>query len=83
MNDRLRFASRDDPEIGVLPASNVSTDGRFRIERLVPGQRYSAEVYRGIGWYAGPAFENLILQPGEVRDLGDIRTRAPVDVRNK
>jgi RNA polymerase sigma factor (sigma-70 family) len=83
MSTRLLFASHDDPGIGQLPDSNTEPDGRFRIERLVPGQRYSARVYRGIGRYAGVAFEDLTLQPGEVRDLGDIRTKAPVDVRGQ
>jgi hypothetical protein len=63
----------------------VNIDGalRFRIDHLVPGQRYTAKVYRGIGLFAGNAFENLVLGPGEVRDLGDIRTKPAVDVRGK
>jgi hypothetical protein len=55
-------------------------DGRFRVERLVPGQRYSALMYRGMGQFAGTAFENVVLAPGEGRDLGDIRSNPPVDV---
>ena len=31
--------------------------------------------------FAGMAFENLVLKPGEVKDLGDIRSKPPVDVR--
>ena len=64
-------------------APEISPEGRFQIERLIPGQRYSAEVYRGSGNDAGPAFENVVLQAGEVRDLGDIRTRKLVDVIGK
>jgi hypothetical protein len=33
--------------------------------------------------FAGMAFENLVLKPGEVKDLGDIRSKPPVDVRGK
>ncbi len=61
----------------------IDRNGRFRIEPLVPGMPYSAEVYRGIGKYAGMAFEDVILEPGEVRDLGDIATDPPVDVRGR
>ena len=36
------------------------------------GQRYSAEIYRDTNKFAGMAFENLVVRPGEVRDLGAI-----------
>ncbi|MEJ7637729.1 MAG: hypothetical protein WKF75_06995, partial [Singulisphaera sp.] len=72
---RLKNADHDSPDIGVFPSLDTDGEGRFRVERLVPGQRYSADVYRDRRWSAGEAFENLVLQPGEVRDLGDIRTR--------
>lgn len=83
MGTRLRIAGHDDLDVGEFPEIRSKSGGRFRVERLVPGQRYGADVYRGMGWYAGIAFENLVLQPGEVRDLGDIRTRKPVNVRGK
>ena len=72
-----------DPTIGVYEPPPTDQQGRFRLERLVPGLRYSAKMYRGIGNYAGIAFENLVLAPGEVRDLGVIRSLPPVDVRGK
>ena len=72
-----------DPDVGVHRGLTTEPDGRFRIDRLVPGQRYTAEVYRGTGRYAGMAFEDLVLEPGEIRDLGDIRTEPPVDIRNR
>ena len=72
-----------DPDVGVHQGLTTEPDGRFRIDRLAPGQRYTAEVYRGMGQYAGKAFEALVLEPGEVRDLGDIRTEPPVDIRNR
>ncbi|MEX2120426.1 MAG: M56 family metallopeptidase [Pirellulales bacterium] len=60
--------------------------GRFQIDKLIPGHRYSAKVHRDnrnfdgrlIPLFAGVAFEDLELGPGEVRDLGEIRTRPPV-----
>lgn len=71
-----------DPDVGVLPDLNTDAEGRFRIDRLVPGQRYSAKIYRGVGLFAGMAFENLVVRPGEVRDLGDIRTKPSVDAES-
>jgi hypothetical protein len=52
-------------------------------EQLVPGLRYTCDMSRGGGLYAGMAFENLVLKPGETRDLGDIRSKKPVDIRGK
>jgi len=77
------LVTNSDPEAGEYPEVTTDADGRFRLEKLVPGQRYSAQVYRGFGLFAGMAFENLVLHPGEVRDLGDIRTKPPVNVRGK
>ena len=47
----------------------------------MPGQWYSATLYRGpgLGQPSCPAFEGLKLAPGEVRDLGDVRLGAPID----
>ena len=44
---------------------------------MVPGQRYTAEINGAAGdiRLLGKAFENLVLRPGEVRDLGDIRMK--------
>ena len=61
--------ARSWPEYGYR--IKIEPDGRFRIERLIPGLRYHARVYRGFGMDAGPAFENIVLQPGEVRALGE------------
>lgn len=72
-----------DPTRGAYATCTVEPDGRFRVDRIVPGLRYSAEVYRGAGQFAGLAFENAILKPGEVRDLGDLRTKPTVNVISK
>ncbi len=82
-NAKLEIATRDDPHAGTLPDTGADEKGRFRIERLVPGLRYSCDLYREAGWYAGVAFENLVLEPGETRDLGDIRSKPPVDIHGK
>jgi hypothetical protein len=77
------IVTNGDPTVGEHPGGQADEQGRFRLERLVPGLRYSARIYRGTGMFAGMAFENLVLEPGEVRDLGDIRSKPPADVRGK
>jgi RNA polymerase sigma factor (sigma-70 family) len=69
---RAVSAGREDPAFGLFPYTETDAAGRFRVERLVPGQRYSARAFRARG-ADRVAFENLVLEPGEVRDLGDIR----------
>ncbi len=76
------FTAHDDPKIGELPPTRCDNEGWFRIEPLVPGQRYTAEVYRDFG-FAGMAFENLVVPPGEVKDLGSIRTNKPAKVMGR
>jgi hypothetical protein len=73
------FEPNPDAEVGEYAHVEIDSSGRFRVDRLVPGQRYRAEVYRGTAKFAGMAFENLVVRPGEVRDLGDICTKPPTD----
>ena len=68
-----------DPEVGEGAGAKTDADGRFRIDKLVPGQRYSARIYRGFRRSYGTAFQDLKLRAGEVRDLGDIRAMPSVD----
>jgi hypothetical protein len=77
------IVTNTDATVGEHLGGHTNEQGRFRLEQLVPGLRYSAEIYRGTGMFAGMAFENLVLKPGEVKDLGDIRSKPPVDVRGK
>jgi RNA polymerase sigma factor (sigma-70 family) len=83
MNAKLEIATHADPRVGTFPDCGSDGEGRFRIERLVPGLRYSCDIYREGGGYAGQAFEDLVLKPGETRNLGDIRWKTTVDVRGK
>ena len=80
---RREFTAHDDSTAGIFPGV-VRTDdhGRFRVERLVPGQSYSADLYLGLGiGPGGTAFEGVKLAPGEVRDLGDLRLKPPITER--
>jgi hypothetical protein len=66
------------PEVyGILPQgvaglTPVGPDGRFRVERLVPGLRYGAGGGRG-STGLGFLFKNVTVAPGEARDLGDLK----------
>ena len=49
----------------------LDKDGRFRIDALAPGVKYNLNVFlRGIG-IVGYVEKELMVQPGEVKDLGD------------
>jgi RNA polymerase sigma factor (sigma-70 family) len=74
---KREFAAHDDPEAGIFPSIGADEHGRFRVDRLVPGLSYSADVYVDAGRPGGTAFEGLKLAPGEVRDLGDIQVMPP------
>ncbi len=54
----------------------IRTDaaGRFRVEALVPGQKYSARLVNvKDGGEYGFVFRDVSLKPGEILDLGDVR----------
>jgi RNA polymerase sigma factor (sigma-70 family) len=67
-----------DPARGVISyGQKTGNDGRFRYDRLVPGQDYSAH---SVGEQAmkggfGVVIDRVVLKPGETRDLGDVQTR--------
>jgi protocatechuate 3,4-dioxygenase beta subunit len=70
----------------------TDAEGRFRVERLIPGLKYNLALTDGtvdftpaallgpegamdltkIKW-AGLAFSNLVLRPGETKNLGDVK----------
>jgi hypothetical protein len=76
--DNLPDEALADPTMGERQSVACAADGRFRIDKLVPGQRYTGKVHAGIDHkFAGLAFENLVLKPGETRDLGDVRLASP------
>jgi hypothetical protein len=60
----------------------TDAEGRFQIECLVPGLKYNlarydesgALDYEDLKW-TDLAFSNLVLKPGETRDLGDVRVK--------
>jgi RNA polymerase sigma factor (sigma-70 family) len=75
--NRGALVDNDDPEGSAFYTTNVEEDGRFRIDGLVPGQSYSCgRIYYGTSEIAPAAvFEKLVLRPGEVRDVSDVRIK--------
>ena len=60
-------------EKGSLPFPiKTDSDGRFRVSGLVPGLKYSLGVWKG-GMIAGEAAKDVMIKPGETKDLGDIK----------
>ena len=75
----LRFDAagniEEQPTIGTIPSATADVGGRFQLSPLFPGQHYGAEIRGGV-WnneLLGKAFEDVVLNAGEVRDLGDIQ----------
>ncbi|WP_435011011.1 sigma-70 family RNA polymerase sigma factor [Tundrisphaera lichenicola] len=66
----------------ILPGSDwnqgirVGDDGRFEIEGLVPGLKYSANARTGFEAY-GDLFIDVTVEPGEVKGLGDLKVQPP------
>jgi hypothetical protein len=66
----------DNPAYAILSGGKTDADGRFRFDQLVAGQIYDAVVVNvKDGGDFGVVFDNLTLEPGETRDLGDVRAR--------
>jgi hypothetical protein len=66
----------------ILPGSDwnegvrVGDDGRFLVEGLVPGLKYSANARTGFEAY-GDLFVDVTIAPGEAKDLGDLKVQPP------
>jgi len=75
-------------ELGRINESfSTDTDGRFRIEGLAPGLKYRPRVFdKKAGKYLSVAAFEVALEPGEAKDLGEVRipgvpaARVPVTV---
>jgi hypothetical protein len=71
-------------ELGFVPSVSSDEEGRFALGPLYPDLHYSAEIHGGGAWnndLLGKAFEELVLHPGETRDLGDIQINSPVSAK--
>lgn len=77
--DNLTEEMLADPTIGSRQTVETNHAGEFRIDELVPGLTYAGEIrdfksHKQIGL----AFANLVLKPGETRNLGDIHLKSPL-----
>jgi hypothetical protein len=61
-----------DPAIGVFSPTATNAQGHYRIDKLVPGLRYTAQIHLKGNRLIGSAFEKLVLKPGESRDFGEL-----------
>ena len=70
------FPKRPDVQ-GILPDDvRIGSDGRFRVERLVPGLQYGATAFGPMSPH-GELFRDVTVAPGEVKDLGDLKVIPP------
>jgi RNA polymerase sigma factor (sigma-70 family) len=73
-----RYGTRiKDPSCGYHRIRSFQTDkdGKFLIDALVPGLKYTMHFQNDKGVLAGRVFEDMILQPGETKDLGDVQVK--------
>jgi hypothetical protein len=76
-NYSIAMAEPFDPDQAMLPEQVIiAPDGRFRIEGLVPGLKYAANAAQGF-IFRGEVFKDVRLEPGETRDLGDLKAVSP------
>ncbi len=54
----------------------VGKDGRFRIERIVPGKSYDLQLLSKNSRILGFLAKDVKVGPGEVKDLGDVVPKA-------
>lgn len=84
---QLERAGRGKPTIGLYLEGNDhggwdaggfgDSDGRFKIGRMIPDQRYRGHLYIGeFNNRLEAMVNNVVVRAGEVRDLGDIRIKA-------
>ena len=72
-------SSRPD-ERGELPSDNpggaipIGGDGRFRVEGLIPGAKYTGYAQEN-GRPAGYLFHDVVVAPGATKDLGDLKVQ--------
>jgi RNA polymerase sigma factor (sigma-70 family) len=72
-----RYGERlHDPSCGYHRSRSFQTDkdGKFRIEGLVPGLKYTMH-FKNKGRLAGTLFEDLTVESGESRNLGDVQVK--------
>ena len=67
---------RHPPRLRLEQGVRVGDDGRFLVEGLVPGLKYSATARTGFEAF-GDLFVDVTVAPGEAKDLGDLKVQPP------
>jgi hypothetical protein len=73
-----RFGKKiNDPSCGYHRNRSFLTDkeGRFRIDALVPGLKYTMWFQNKKGTLTGMVFEDMTFESGETKDLGDVQIK--------
>jgi protocatechuate 3,4-dioxygenase beta subunit len=80
VNFYFRTGFEPDMGLGIPPkhSSYPDKDGKFRVEGLVPGLRYTMSASIGPMW-VGDVFCDLVLKPGKTKDLGDVQIKSAAD----
>jgi hypothetical protein len=65
--------TKEDPPDGSFPGVRSDQNGKFRIKGLAPGLKYRLCVLRGSSLLDPQVGKHPTLQPGETKDLGDVR----------
>lgn len=80
---RLELRYREVPGPGLAPLADQPTtraNGRFRIEGLVPRLKFDLTLSdaenKGIAFTTREALKGLTLEPGQTKDLGEVRVKA-------
>lgn len=75
--DGPNWGGGNDPRLSNFSATD--REGHFRIEGLVPGETYDVELREDRPGHIpfSHRLKGLLFKPGEVRDLGDVRTKTP------
>jgi RNA polymerase sigma factor (sigma-70 family) len=64
--------------VGYVPRVRAGKDGKFRIDGLSRGLKYSVSVVKDPGYgleIGGKNIKDLTIKPGEIKDLGDIQVK--------
>jgi RNA polymerase sigma factor (sigma-70 family) len=69
---RTQSFNLEDNIVYGMDTKDVGRDGKFRIEGLIPGRPFTFETGYSPNIPQGVVFRDLILKPGETRNLGDI-----------
>jgi hypothetical protein len=63
--------------------ATTDEDGKFRVEGLVPGLKYLLNVKRGTEFLPSCTREDLAVESGKAKDLGELKDKPPAQKEAK